>query len=93
MATTGSASTTTINAVMATGGPTAVKSTNGTLNYYVFTSATAGYASSAATKPAEGTGTIYNVLGNVRTAWTGGTACAVNSDACAGSIMTDIDKR
>ena len=93
VATTGSASTTTINAVMATGGPTAVKSTNGTLNYYVFTSGTAGYASSAATKPAEGTGTIYNVLGNVRTAWTGGTACAVNSDACAGSIMTDIDKR
>ena len=93
VATTGSASTSTINAVMATGGPTAVKALNGTLNSYIFASATVGYASTTTAKPTEGTTTVYNVLGNVRTAWSGGTACAVNSDACQGAIITDIDKR
>jgi len=91
VATTGSASTTTINAVMATGGPAAVKSTAGALNSYIFASTTAGYATPNTVKPTEGTGTIYNVLGNVRTAWSN--VCAANSDACAGSVMTDIDKR
>jgi len=93
VATTGAASTTTINAIMATGGPAAVKATIGVLNAYIFTGATAGYAAPTALKPTESTSTIYNVLGNVRTAWTGGTACAINADACAGSVMTDIDKR
>jgi len=78
---------------MATGGPAAVKATGGTLNNYLFTSATSGYAASLGTKPTEGTGTIYNLLGNVRTTWSGGTACSINADACAGSVMTDIDKR
>ena len=91
VATTGAAQTTTINAIMATGGPAAVKATGGTLNQYIFTTATAGYAASVATKPTEGTGTIYNLLGNVRTAYS--SACAINSDSCAGSLMTDIDKR
>ena len=93
VATTGAASTTTINAIMATGGPAAVKATAGALNSYIFTAATAGYVTPNTVKPTESTSTIYNVLGNVRTAWTGGTACAINADACAGSVMTDIDKR
>jgi hypothetical protein len=80
---------------MATGGPAAVKAITGTdtVNSYIFTSATAGYALTANAKPAEGTGTIYNVLGNARTAWTGATACAANADNCAGSVVTLIDKR
>lgn len=93
VATTGAASTNTVNAILATSGPAAVKAISGTLNNYIFISGTAGYAQSNATKPAEGTGTIYNVLGNVRTPWSGGTACAINADACAGSISTIIDKR
>ncbi|QQS20045.1 hypothetical protein IPL85_01135 [Candidatus Saccharibacteria bacterium] len=95
VATTGAASTTTINAIMATGGPAAVKAITGsnTVNSYLFTSATAGYARTVATKPTEGTGTIYNVLGNARTVWSGATACAANADNCAGSIVTFIDKR
>jgi hypothetical protein len=88
---TGAASSTAINAIMATGGPAAVKATAGTLNQYIFTSATAGYAVSATAKPTEGTGTIYNLLGNVRTAFS--SVCAANSDTCQGSLMTDIDKR
>lgn len=93
VATTGAASTTTINAFMATSGPVPVKATAGTVNRYIFTTATAGYAATSATKPAEGTGTIYNVLGNARNSWSGGSACTANNDTCAGSIITYIDKR
>ena len=92
---TGAASTNTVNAIIATSGPAAVKAITGanTVNAYIFTSATAGYAGTVTTKPTEGTATIYNILGNARTAWTGATACAANNDACAGSILTYIDKR
>lgn len=93
VATNGSVSGATINAIMATGGPAAVKATGGTLNAYLFTSTTFGYALSSATKPGEGTATIYNVLGNIRTAWSGAGSCTPNSDTCQGSVMTDIDKR
>lgn len=95
VASTGAASNTTINAILATGGPVAVKAITGanTVNSYLFASATAGYAYTAANKPAEGTGTIYNLIGNARTAWSGATACTANADTCAGSIVTDIDKR
>jgi hypothetical protein len=95
VATTGSASTNTINAFLATSGPVAVKAVTGTnvVSAYIFTSTTAGYATTAATKPTEGTSTIYNLLGNARTAWTGANACSANKDTCQGSIITYIDKR
>jgi hypothetical protein len=95
VATTGVASSNTVNAIMAINGPASVKAITGTniVNSYIFTSATAGYASTVAAKPAELTTTIYNLLGNARTTWSGATACAVNNDACAGSILTYIDKR
>jgi len=95
VATTGAASTTTINGIIATGGPAAVKAVTGTnvVSANIFTSTTAGYASTVATKPAESTSTIYNLLGNARTAWSGASACTNNSDTCAGSILTYIDKR
>lgn len=95
VASTGAVSTNTINVILATGGPASVKAITGTnaVNAYIFGSGTAGYASTVATKPAEATSTIYNLLGNARTPWTGATACAINTDACAGSIFTDIDKR
>jgi hypothetical protein len=95
VATTGAVSTTTINAIIATSGPTAVKAITGTnlVNAYIFGTATAGYASTVATKPAETTATIYNLIGSARTAWSGATACTINNDTCAGSILTLIDKR
>lgn len=95
VATTGATSATTVNAIMATGGPAAVKAITGTnaVNAYIFGSGTFGRARTVATKPAETTATIYNVLGNARTAWTGASACANNTDSCQGSIMTEIDKR
>lgn len=95
VATTGAASTNTINAFIATSGPAAIKAITGTnvVNAYIFTSATAGYATTVATKPAEATTTIYNLIGNARTAWSGASACTINSDTCAGSILTYIDKR
>ena len=95
VATTGATSTTTVNAIMAVGGPVAVKAITGTnvVGAYIFGSATAGFATTVATKPAEATNTIYNLIGNARTAWTGAAACAVNNDSCAGSILTYIDKR
>jgi hypothetical protein len=95
VATTGAVSTTAVNAIIVTSGPAAVKSITGTniVGDYLFGSATAGYASTVATKPTDGTGTIYNVLGVARTAWSGATACAVNADACAGSILTTAAAR
>lgn len=93
VATTGVASTSTINAFMATSGPVAVKATAGTVNQYIFTGATAGYVATVATKPTEGTATIYNVLGIARNTWSGGGACSANNDTCQGSLITYIDKR
>jgi hypothetical protein len=95
VATTGAAATTTINGILATSGPASVKAITGTntVNEYIATSGTAGYAITVVQKPGEGVGTIYNILGTTRTAWTGATACAVNSNACAGSVLTYIDKR
>ncbi len=93
VATTGAASSTTVNAIIATGGPASVKSITGTnaISAYVETSGTIGYANTVATLAAATT--PYNILGNARTAWTGATACTANADTCAGSIVTDIDKR
>lgn len=93
VATTGAASTSTINAVIATGGPAAVKAVSGsnTVSTYIETGGTLGYATTVATLAVATT--PYNILGNARTAWSGATACTANADTCAGSIMTDIDKR
>jgi hypothetical protein len=95
VATTGATSTTTINAIIAMSGPAAVKSITGTnlVSAYLLGTTTAGYANTAAAKPAETTTTIYNVLGNARTVWSGATACTANNDTCAGSVFTYIDKR
>jgi hypothetical protein len=95
VATTGATSTTTINGIIAVAGPAAVKSITGgnTIGNYIFASTTAGYGTTAASKPTEGVGTIYNLIGAARTTWSGATACAANSDACAGSVLTSIDKR
>ncbi len=95
VATTGVASTTTINAIIVTNGPASVKAVTGTnlVAAYLFSSTTAGYATTVATKPAETTATIYNLIGTARTAWTGSTTCAINDNACAGSIFTTVDKR
>jgi hypothetical protein len=95
VATTGAASTTTMNAIIATNGPAAVKAITGTnvVAAYLFSSGTAGYAITVATKPTEATTTIYNLIGIARTVWSGATTCVINADSCAGSIFTTIDKR
>ena len=95
VATNGTSSSNTVNAIIAFNGPAAVKGVTGTnaVGAYIFSSATAGYATTVATKPAEATNTIYNLIGAAMNAWAGATACSANSDACAGSIQTIIDKR
>ncbi len=95
VASTGSTSTSAINAIMAVGGPVAVKAITGTnaVNDLIIGSATAGYATTAATKTAEATTTVFNVIGLTLNAWTGATACTANADACAGSLLFNFDRR
>ncbi len=95
VATTGSTSTSAVNAIMAVGGPVAVKAITGTnaVNDLIIGSATAGYATTAATKTAEATTTVFNVIGLTLNAWTGATACSANADACAGSLLFNFDRR
>jgi hypothetical protein len=92
VATTGSFSTTTINAIIAINGPAAVKAITGTnvVNAYVVGTATAGFANTSATHTATSTSLGFFVLGNARTVWSGATACTINADSCAGSILVSI---
>ena len=96
VATTGAVSSSTVNAIIAVNGPASVKAITGTSNAvgsYILGSATAGYAAGNTLHPTDTTATTYYMLGIFRTPWTGGNACAINSDACAGSVLTSIDKR
>jgi hypothetical protein len=94
VATTGALSTNTINAIIAINGPAWVKATAGTVGQFIFTGATtAGYAVTVATKPAESTSTIYNLLGWSQVTWTGSGTCTANSDVCEGSLFTSLASR
>jgi hypothetical protein len=93
VASTGATSTSTVNVMIATSGPAWVKAITETGNAVggtIQTTATAGYAGDFTT-PA--TTAVYSVLGLSQTAWTGATACAASSNACAGSVLTFVNPR
>ena len=91
-ASSGAASTTTVNAIISINGPVAVKAITGTnlVNDFVQGSGTAGYATTATTAV---TTNVYSILGQARTPWSGSSACTVSADTCQGSVITTIDLR
>lgn len=93
VATTGATSTNTVNAIIAVSGPAWVKSiteTGNAIGDTIQTTATANYAGNFSGPT---TTNVFSVLGLSETAWTGATACAANSNACAGSVLTFITQR
>jgi hypothetical protein len=92
VASTGAASATTVNAIIAVNGPAWVKGSAGTVNQYVETTAagtTAGYADTTATAPAP-TGGAYATLGVANTTWSNTCSAVTN---CSGSIFTYLNIR
>jgi len=88
VATAGSTTANTVNAIIAVSGPIYVKAIGGTINDYVQTSGTAGYATTNATVDAD----AYANIGLAQSAFT--TTCgASNADTCRGSIFTILSLR
>jgi hypothetical protein len=86
VATTGAAATTTVNAIIATGGPAWVKSSAGTVNQYILPTATAGYVNTSSTASA-------TALVNIGLATTTFDTTCTSTSNCKGSLLTSLAPR
>lgn len=87
VATAGGTTANTMNAVIATAGPAFVKATAATVNDFVETSTTAGYARTTAAT----TNTTYGYIGmSIATVVN---TCTNNTDTCRSSILTNVQLR
>jgi hypothetical protein len=84
VATGGGTTANTMDAIIATAGPAFIKGTAGTVNDFVQTSTTAGYARTAATATTGG----YDMLGI--SIGTFSATCTNNTDTCRTSLLVDL---
>jgi hypothetical protein len=87
VATAGGTAANTMNAVIAIAGPVFIKATAGTVNDFIRTAGTAGYALTNATILAVG----YDNLGINQTSFS--TTCTNNTDTCRTSLLTNLQLR
>ena len=87
VATSGGITANTMNVILATAGPAFMKATAGTVNDFVQTSTTVGYARTAITVTSGG----YDLLG--LSIGTFNATCTNNTDTCRTSLLTDLRLR